>query len=167
VAHIYLSLGSNIDRHARINAALDALLLMFGDLQLSPVYESDSVGFAGDNFFNLVVGITTNKSIGEVSAILKHIENENGRDRSAPRFGPRSLDIDILTVDDICGAVDGIQLPREEVLVNAFVLLPLADIAPDRVHPQTGKTYEHHWQEYDQSKQKLWAIEFIWLNRPA
>ena len=62
MAHIYLSLGSNIDRHARINAALDALLLMFGDLQLSPVYESDSVGFAGDNFFNLVVGITTNKS---------------------------------------------------------------------------------------------------------
>lgn len=165
MALIYLSLGSNIDRHMRICAALDALHAEFGELLLSPVYESDSVGFEGDNFYNLVVGIQSEKSVGDISASLKKIENDNGRDRTAPRFGPRSLDIDILTVDDICGQRDGVQLPRDEILKNAFVLLPMADLAPQSLHPKTGKPYVEHWQQYDKSKQNLWSIEFIWQGR--
>ena len=162
MALIYLSLGSNIDRTLRICAALDALAENFGDLTLSSVYESDSVGFKGDNFYNLVVAIKSEMSVGEISFILKEIENSNGRDRSAPRFGPRSLDIDILTVDDVSGERDGIALPRDEVLKNAFVLLPLAEIAPTSVHPVTGKSYAQHWADYDTEKQKLWPIEFHW-----
>ena len=148
MALIYLSLGSNIDRHVRIEAALDALHGEFGELLLSPVYESDSVGFDGDNFYNLVVG--------------KAIENDNGRDRTAARFGPRSLDIDILTVDAICGHRDGIELPRDEILKNAFVLLPMADLAPHALHPKTGRTYSEHWNQYDKAKQNLWSVEFLW-----
>jgi 2-amino-4-hydroxy-6-hydroxymethyldihydropteridine diphosphokinase len=162
VAVIYLSLGSNIDRHARIASALDALEDTFGALSLSSVYESDSVGFSGDNFFNLVVRITSDKTVGEVSTILKKIEDDNGRDRTAPRFGPRSLDIDILTIDEVTGNYDGIDLPRDEILKNAFVLLPLAELASDTLHPVTGKTYSQHWEEYDKSTQKLWTIEFVW-----
>jgi 2-amino-4-hydroxy-6-hydroxymethyldihydropteridine diphosphokinase len=146
----------------RICAALDALAENFGDLTLSSVYESDSVGFKGDNFYNLVVAIKSEMSVGEISFILKEIENSNGRDRSAPRFGPRSLDIDILTVDDVSGERDGIALPRDEVLKNAFVLLPLAEIAPASVHPVTGKSYAQHWADYDKEKQNLWPIEFHW-----
>jgi 2-amino-4-hydroxy-6-hydroxymethyldihydropteridine diphosphokinase len=146
----------------RICAALDALAENFGDLTVSSVYESDSVGFKGDNFYNLVVAINSDMSVGEVSFILKEIENSNGRDRSAPRFGPRSLDIDILTVDNISGERDGIALPRDEVLKNAFVLLPLAEIAPNSVHPVTGKSYAQHWADYDKEKQRLWPIEFYW-----
>jgi 2-amino-4-hydroxy-6-hydroxymethyldihydropteridine diphosphokinase len=149
----------------RIGAALDALHAEFGELLLSPVYESDSVGFEGDNFYNLVVGIQSEKSVGDISASLKKIENDNGRDRTAPRFGPRSLDIDILTVDDICGQRDGVQLPRDEILKNAFVLLPMADLAPQSLHPKTGKSYAEHWQQYDKSKQNLWSVEFIWQGR--
>jgi 2-amino-4-hydroxy-6-hydroxymethyldihydropteridine diphosphokinase len=162
MALIYLSLGSNIDRHRRITAALDALAENFGELLLSSVYESVSVGFEGDSFFNLVVGIHTSLSVGQVSKILKQIEDQNGRDRSGPRFGPRSLDIDILTVDDIAGEIDGIQLPRDEVLKNAFVLLPLAEIAAQTPHPVTGQSYSQHWQEFGKDKQKLWPVEFIW-----
>ena len=162
MALIYLSLGSNIDRTLRIRAALDALAENFGDLTLSSVYESDSVGFKGDNFYNLVVAIKSEMSVGEISFILKEIENSNGRDRSAPRFGPRSLDIDILTVDDVSGERDGIALPRDEVLKNAFVLLPLAEIAPTSVHSVTGKSYAQQWADYDKEKQKLWPIEFHW-----
>ena len=84
MALIYLSLGSNIERHMRIGAALDALAEHFGELILSSVYESDSVGFQGDNFLNLVVGIYSESSLSEVSITLKQIENDNGRDRSAP-----------------------------------------------------------------------------------
>ena len=162
MALIYLSLGSNIERYRRITAALDALAESFGELQLSSVYESESVGFEGDSFFNLVVGIHSPLAVGEVSKILKSIEDKNGRDRSGPRFGSRSLDIDILTVDGIAGEIDGIQLPRDEVLKNAFVLLPLAEIAPQIKHPVTAQSYSQHWQQFDKNKQKLWPVEFIW-----
>jgi 2-amino-4-hydroxy-6-hydroxymethyldihydropteridine diphosphokinase len=162
MALIYLSLGSNIERQRRISAALDALADHFGELLISSVYESVSVGFEGDSFYNLVVGINSSMAVGQISKILKSIEDQNGRDRSGPRFGSRSLDIDILTVDDIAGELDGIQLPRDEVLKNAFVLLPLAEIAPQSQHPVTAQTYSQHWQQFDKNKQKLWPVEFIW-----
>ena len=78
MALIYLSLGSNIGRQRHINAALDALAEYFGELTISSVYESESVGFAGDNFYNLVVGINTGMAVGEVSKSLAFYLNENG-----------------------------------------------------------------------------------------
>ena len=165
MALIYLSLGSNIERQLRINAALDALAEYFGELRISSVYESESVGFAGDSFYNLVVGINTGMAVGDVSKRLKAIEDQNGRDRSAPKFGARSLDIDILTVDDVVAEINGIKLPRDEVLKNAFVLLPLAEIAPHSKHPVTGQTYAQHWAGYDKNKQKLWPVAFIWHDK--
>jgi 2-amino-4-hydroxy-6-hydroxymethyldihydropteridine diphosphokinase len=162
MALIYLSLGSNIQRKRHITAALDALAECFGELRVSSVYESESVGFDGDSFYNLVVGIHTSLAVGEVTQTLKSIEDKNGRDRSGPRFGSRSLDIDILTVDAIHGEVDGVALPRDEVLKNAFVLLPLAEIAAQTTHPVTTQTYLKHWQEFDKNKQKLWPVAFIW-----
>ena len=159
---IYLSLGSNIQPQRHICAALDALAENFGDLEISTVFESESVGFQGQNFYNLVVGIVSQLGIGEIAAILKQIEDRNGRDRSSPRFSARSLDIDILTVDSLAGEYNGINLPRDEVLKNAFVLQPLAQIAPDRVHPVTGISFSQHWQEFDKNSQKLWPIKFFW-----
>lgn len=165
MALIYLSLGSNIERQRRIGAALDALADCFGELTISSVYESESVGFEGDSFYNLVVGINTASTVGVVSKILKDIEDQNGRDRSAPKFGARSLDIDILTFDAVAAEIDGIKLPRDEVLKNAFVLLPLAEIAPHSKHPVTGLTYAQHWAAYDKTKQKLWPIAFKWRSK--
>jgi 2-amino-4-hydroxy-6-hydroxymethyldihydropteridine diphosphokinase len=165
MATIYLSLGSNIEPHENICAALDELQATFGDLEISSVYESEAVGFKGQNFLNLVVGINTNQSIADISIRLKQIEDSNGRDRSAPRFSARSLDIDILTVDDLVGHHDGIDLPRDEILKNAFVLQPMAQLAPDKVHPLTGMTYSKHWQAFDKTSQKLWPIKFLWDQR--
>lgn len=162
---IYLSLGSNVDRHKNIRAALDALADLCGELQVSSVYESKSVGFDGSNFFNLVVGARTCLSIADLSEKLKRIEDDNGRKRSGPKFSPRTLDIDILTYDDVVGVESGIELPRAEITQNAFVLLPLAEIAPEVLHPQLQKTYRDLWQEYDQASQSLWAIDFEWQGR--
>lgn len=159
---IYLSLGSNVDRRKNIVAALDALAELFGELQISSVYESKSVGFDGSNFFNLVVGANTVLSIVELSETLKRIEDNNGRKRNGPKFSPRTLDIDILTYGDFVGVENDIELPRAEITKNAFVLLPLAEIASDVLHPQLQKTYSDLWQDYDQASQSLWSIDFDW-----
>ena len=162
---IYLSLGSNVDRHRHIAAALSALNNLLGELQISSVYESKSVGFEGSNFFNLVVGADTTLSITELSENLKRIEDNNGRKRNGPKFSPRTLDIDILTYGDFVGIESGIELPRAEITKNAFVLLPMAEIAPQAKHPQLLQTYAQLWSEYDQSSQQLWAIDFVWDGR--
>ncbi len=158
---VYVSIGSNIEREKHVLAALDALAENFGELLISPIYESEAVGFDGDHFFNLVAGFETSLSVGELSALLRDIEHRNGRTRSETRFSGRTLDIDILTYDQYNGEIDGIKLPRAEILANAFVLLPLADIAPQAVHPVSGATYAALWQAYDRP-QKLWPVNFFW-----
>lgn len=162
MARVFLSLGSNIDRERHIRAGLDALARQFGELQVSRVFESEAVGFEGDDFYNLVVGIYTDLPVGQLALRLREIEDANGRLRAGPKFSARTLDIDILTYDDLAGTVDSVKLPRAEIEKNAFVLQPLAELAPDRVHPLTGKTFGQMWAAYDKSKQKLWPVEFSW-----
>lgn len=162
MTQVYLSLGSNIQRHQHILAALDALADHFGKLQISSVYESRSVGFNGSNFFNLVVGINTDLTISALSEVLKKIEDNNGRFRQGPKFSPRTLDIDILTYGDFVGVESGVELPRAEITKNAFVLLPLAELAAAQHHPQLAQTYAQLWQDYDKESQALWPVDFIW-----
>ncbi len=162
MARVYVSIGSNIERERNIAAGLDGLAESFGELTLSSVFESEAVGFAGDHFYNLVAGFETGLPVGELSRELKAIEDRNGRCRQGPKFSGRTLDIDILTYDDRCGRIDGVELPRAEILFNAFVLQPLAEIAPDELHPVSGISYVDLWQAYDKQKQRLWAVDFSW-----
>lgn len=162
MAWVYLGLGSNTDRERYICAALDALAGQFGELQLSSVYESEAVGFEGDAFLNLVAGIETSMSVGELSRYLKALENQHGRQRNCPRYSGRTLDIDILTYDRCVGLVDGVVLPRGEILFNAFVLWPMAEIAPDELHPQVGLSYGDLWRNYERSCQVLCPVSFVW-----
>lgn len=164
MSRVYISIGSNIERYRHVTAALDALNAWFGELVISPVYESESVGFAGSDFLNLVVSIETGLTVGELSRRFKQLEADNGRTRSAPKFSPRTLDLDILTYDDTAGTMDGVELPRAEILNNAFVLRPLADIAGDELHPVCRQSYRQLWHSY-QRDQKLWPVDFSWQGR--
>ncbi|WP_148861551.1 2-amino-4-hydroxy-6-hydroxymethyldihydropteridine diphosphokinase [Marinobacter fonticola] len=163
-ATVYISIGSNIERERHILAALNALAERYGRLDVSSVYESEAVGFDGENFYNLVVGVRTEESIATLSRFLKGLESDNGRRREVPKFSARTLDLDILTYDDRVGDIDGVELPRSEILTNAFVLQPLAEIAPDVEHPSRGESYKALWQAYDRS-QKLWPVSFRWQGR--
>nr|MBX2859401.1 2-amino-4-hydroxy-6-hydroxymethyldihydropteridine diphosphokinase [Cellvibrionaceae bacterium] len=126
----------------------------------SSVYESEAVGFEGDHFFNLVARIETDIAVGKLYQGLRKIEDAAGRDRSQARFSSRSLDIDILTYDNLHGTFDGIRLPREEILHNAFVLQPLAELAPEDIHPAKQLSYRQLWQSFDKNTQQLWVVPF-------
>ncbi len=164
MARVYISIGSNIERERYITAALDALGVWFDGMLVSSVYESESVGFDGSPFYNLVVGVDTSLAVAELSARFKQLEADNGRRQGAPKFSARTLDLDILTYDDEVGRVDGVELPRGEILKNAFVLRPLAEIAPSDVHPVCGKPYGELWQAYNHD-QKLWPVDYTWQGR--
>lgn len=146
MARVYVSLGSNIDREVRIRQAVEALRQRFGEIELSPVYDSAAVGFDGSDFLNLVADFDSDLEVAAVAAIFRDIEDRLGRDRSLPRFANRAIDLDILLYDDLILDVPGIRIPRPDILVNAFVLKPLQDIAPERLYPHTGQSYAELWQ---------------------
>jgi len=165
MATVYLGLGSNIERERYLVAGLDALAALYGELALSSVYDSAAIGFDGQPFLNMVVQLTTGASVGELARDLRRIEVEHGRQPNAARFSARQLDIDLLTYDSVVGDLASVSLPRPEILHNAFVLRPLAELAPDVRHPQTGITYAAHWRAYDQSTQAVKRVDFEWRGR--
>lgn len=165
MATVYLSLGSNIDRAHNIRSGLEQLEREFGGLRLSPVYESEAVGFDGSPFFNLVVGIETDLPVVELAGRLRDIERAHGRVRGEKKFASRTLDIDILTYDRLIGDIGGVQLPRDEILKHAFVLRPLADLAPDERHPVLDKSYRDLLADTYFPGQALWAVPFDWPGR--
>ncbi|MFA5625949.1 MAG: 2-amino-4-hydroxy-6-hydroxymethyldihydropteridine diphosphokinase [Thiohalomonadaceae bacterium] len=160
MARVYVSIGSNIDREENIRAGVADLKHCFGKLTLSSVYESEAVGFSGDNFYNLVAGLDTTMSPQQVLAKLHAIEDAHGRERTGPRFSSRTLDIDLLLYDDLALHEGKLDIPRDEILKNAFVLWPLAEIAPALKHPQQDASYQDLWEHFDQRKQPLWPVEF-------
>ena len=155
----WLSLGSNIEPERQIPAALESLRRQFGELVVSPVYESEAVGFDGDNFHNLVVGIMTRLSPRKLAGELRQIEAAHGRDRGAEKFSSRTLDIDLLTFGEQVIDEPGVQVPRDEILRYAFVLRPLADVAARERHPAVGQSYGALWAAFDRSEQKLWPVD--------
>ena len=165
MATVFLGVGSNIERERYIVAGLDALQGLFGELALSSVYDSAAIGFEGQSFLNLVVQVDTALAVGELARQLRHVEVEHGRPAHATRFSSRQLDIDILTYDDQVGVIDGVALPREEILENAFVLCPLAELAPQVLHPVVGQSYAALWRGYDQAAQALTKVAFEWRGR--
>lgn len=162
---VFISIGSNINPADNIRTALDALQKSFGPLLISKVYQSHAVGFEGDDFLNLVVGLNGDCSVSELQQRLKQIESTSGRRRNGPKFSARALDLDILTYGDYIGTIDGVVLPREDITRYAFVLLPLLDIAADQLHPSLKQSYRSLWQNFEQAGQTLWPVDFVWRER--
>ncbi|MCU7904665.1 MAG: 2-amino-4-hydroxy-6-hydroxymethyldihydropteridine diphosphokinase [Candidatus Thiodiazotropha sp. (ex Epidulcina cf. delphinae)] len=156
---VWLGLGSNMAPTRHLPEALRDLGDLFGELSVSPVYESEAVGFAGDNFFNLVVGIRTTLTPRELVASLKQVEERHGRHRSDKKYVSRTLDIDLLTYGDQVINDGSIQLPRDEILHYAFVLLPLSEVAGSEVHPRTGRTYDQLWEVFDKQGRSLRRVD--------
>jgi 2-amino-4-hydroxy-6-hydroxymethyldihydropteridine diphosphokinase len=162
MARIYISIGSNIEAERHLRLAIGELRKYYGELQLSSVYESEAVGFDGDNFLNMVVGLDTDEEVHTVLQTLREIEDRHGRVRSGPRFSARTLDLDLLLYDDLVVKEGALDLPRGEIIQNAFVLWPLAEIAPEIMHPVEQQSMAALWQGFDKESQKLWPITIDW-----
>ncbi|WP_417681190.1 2-amino-4-hydroxy-6-hydroxymethyldihydropteridine diphosphokinase [Pseudidiomarina aquimaris] len=168
MALVYLGLGSNRERTQHILAGIRALHDRFASaerpIRVARVFESAAVGFDGHDFFNTVIELQTDLTLAEVVRTCKAIEQAHGHPSEVPKYSPRTLDIDVLLYDDVVCA-SPIVLPRGEVLKNAFVLWPLAELAPQLKHPQTGISFAQHWQSYA-SEQRLKPLEFAFESLP-
>ncbi len=159
---VWASIGTNQHREISIRGAIRSLKARYGALQISPIYESEAEGFQGDPFLNLVVGFRTKATVPELLAAFRAIEAQWGRVRTAEKFTSRTLDLDLLTYGHFVGTEAGYSFPREEILKYAFVLRPLADVAPEEIHPPTGKTYLQLWQALAPAAPPLIPVSFSW-----
>lgn len=155
MATVFLGLGSNVDPQHNLRLAIGELRRHYGSLQLSRVYQSAPIGFEGSDFLNLVASLKTCESPAEMHAQVEAIHDMAGRERGDSKFISRPLDIDLLLYDDLILDEAPIRLPRADVLEYGFVLRPLQELAPDLVHPVSGRTLAEHWQEFDQDSQPL------------
>ena len=158
----YISIGSNINKDKHIPASLDALKNCFGTLTISSIYESEAVGFVGDTFYNLIVGFKSTLEVKEVAKTLRQIELDNGRTRDSQKFSSRTLDLDLILYDNLIINDGRLQIPRDEIERYAFVLEPLAEIAPNLKHPISQQSYATIWLNYDKSKLNQKRITPIW-----
>lgn len=164
MTRVYLGIGSNTRREYHLARGLDALEQLLGPLQLSPVFESDAVGILGARFYNMTVTADCTLALADLNAALKAMEAACGRrEQTAP--GRITLDIDILLYGELTGCHDGVQLPRPEIYRNAFVLWPLALLAPQLIIPGSGQSAASLWLGW-QGRQRVWPVAFDWRGQP-
>lgn len=168
MTHVLLGVGSNRQRQYHLTEGLIALHQEFATadnpLYVSRVFESAAVGFDGAPFYNLVVGFTTAASVEFIQQRCKALEIRFGHQPGVAKYSPRTLDIDILLYDQMV-MEHPVQLPRAEILHNAFVLWPLAELVPNFIHPLEQRTLQSLWDEYE-SSQQLEPIEFSFPQLP-
>jgi 2-amino-4-hydroxy-6-hydroxymethyldihydropteridine diphosphokinase len=159
MVEVFLSLGSNVDREKHIPKALAELERLFGPLAVSSIYESEAVGFAGDPFFNLVVKFCSELPVREVARLLREIEVAHGRTEESRKFESRTLDIDLILYGDRVMEEGGIKLPRDEIIQFAFMLEPMAAIAPHFKHPVLGIDFARLWEDFDKNQTRQQRLD--------
>ena len=152
---VYVAAGSNVEPERYLSVALRALARVYGPLTLSPAYRNQAVGFDGADFINLVVGLNTEESVSEVRQQLQKIEAECDRPPHAPKWAPRTMDLDILLFGDLVSNEPGLVIPRPDLVKRPYMLKPIADIAPDVAHPTLGKTMRELWEGFSEGEHSM------------
>ncbi len=153
----YLALGTNIDPARNLQAAVEALG-RFGHVRAaSTVWQTAPLGFAAQpDFLNAVVLLETPLSAQALrERVITAIERKLGRVRTANKNGPRTIDIDLMLFDHAVLDLDGRHIPDPEILARPFVAIPLAEIAPDEVHPETGQTLRQIAARFDPAAENM------------
>ncbi len=155
---VYLGAGSNAEPVANLKLACTELAARYGELSLSPVYRSEPVGFDGDDFLNLVIVFSTRDTLASVLQTIDRIHALAGREPvDSAAAGGHTLDLDLLLFGELVQA-SGPRLPRADILESAYVLAPLAALAPALRHPETGQTMRELWAAFDQAAHPLTQV---------
>ena len=156
---VYIGIGSNVDREKNIKSCISKLNSKYKNITLSPIYETEPMGFKGPNFYNLVCYFETQDDVFKLKEDMRDIEKDHGRNFNETKFSSRTLDIDILYFNDLVINDEKIQIPRKEIIEYDFVLKPLVDIAPEFVHPELNITNFKIFKEYTISKLIIAKVE--------
>jgi 2-amino-4-hydroxy-6-hydroxymethyldihydropteridine diphosphokinase len=162
---VLVAAGSNVEPVANLRRALDSLAARYPGLRCSRAYRNPAVGFEGEDFINLVVAFDTADEVGSVIERLHEAESLCGRPREAPKWAPRSMDLDILLFGDTVCDRPGLVLPRPDLLRRAYMLGPAAELAPGVVHPTLGATLAELWQGFEQASHPLQVVDIGWRAR--
>jgi 2-amino-4-hydroxy-6-hydroxymethyldihydropteridine diphosphokinase len=159
---VFVAAGSNVEAEKNIRRAVELLRAAWPEARFSAPVRSTAAGFDGDDFINFVVGFHTDLPLAAVLARLHAIEAQCGRERAAPKWAPRSMDLDVLLYGDAVGEFPGAILPRPDLLRRAYMLGPLAELAGEVVHPSAGKTIGALWRDFDRGAHPLHRLQLTW-----
>jgi 2-amino-4-hydroxy-6-hydroxymethyldihydropteridine diphosphokinase len=162
VTTVLVAAGSNVEPAANLRRALGALAARYPALRSSAAYRNRAVGFEGEDFVNLVLAIDTEDDVHAVIDHLHEAEALCGRERLAPKWAPRSMDLDILLYGDhVCDA-PGLVLPRPDLVRRAYMLGPAAEVAPGMRHPTLGATLAELWSRFPREAHPLERVDIGW-----
>jgi 2-amino-4-hydroxy-6-hydroxymethyldihydropteridine diphosphokinase len=159
MSNVYVAIGSNVNAAENVAKAARELKRIFPDARFSSWYRNQAVGFEGDDFINGVVGFTTDLPLHSVIAQLHAVEALCDRPRDAPRWAPRTMDLDVLLYDDLVCSEPKLKLPRPDLLKRPYMLGPLAEISPEVVHPTAQQTIGELWARFDHQSHAMTRVE--------
>jgi 2-amino-4-hydroxy-6-hydroxymethyldihydropteridine diphosphokinase len=155
---VFIAAGSNIEPATKLALAMSELRRQFPGVRFSGCYRNRAAGFDGDDFINLAAGFATELPVRDVLARLHAIEELCGRPRAAPKWAPRAMDLDVLLYGDLICDEPGLKLPRPDLLKRAYMLGPLAELAPQLRHPTAALTIGELWRRFDRESHPLQRI---------
>ncbi|HKT74298.1 MAG TPA: 2-amino-4-hydroxy-6-hydroxymethyldihydropteridine diphosphokinase [Steroidobacteraceae bacterium] len=158
MARVFVAGGSNVEPEKHLELASSELRREFPGLRCSAWYRNRAAGFEGADFINFAAELTTDLPVRALLQKLHAVEARCGRPREAPRWAPRTMDLDVLLYDDLVCDEPGLKLPRPDLLKRAYMLGPLAEIAPHLRHPTAGLTIGELWERFDRDAHPLQRV---------
>jgi 2-amino-4-hydroxy-6-hydroxymethyldihydropteridine diphosphokinase len=144
---VFVSIGTNINAEANMLLVKESLNSLF-DVIYSSIYKTPAEGFEGEDFLNSVCKFDTDKNPQELRTLLKNIEKDMGRTFTQKGMSNRVIDLDLILYGDLQINRNGLELPSSDIEKYKFVLEPLAEIAPDYIHPVLKKSYKDLLESY-------------------
>jgi 2-amino-4-hydroxy-6-hydroxymethyldihydropteridine diphosphokinase len=154
----YVSGGSNLRADSNLRRAAKEILRLHPRARFSRCYENVAVGFDGPPFINFVVELPVQCTAQQLKSELERIERLCGRPAQAPKWAPRAMDLDIVLFGDSVQDEPGLRLPRPDLLRWAFMLGPLAELAPELIHPLERESIASLWQRFDRDTHPLTPV---------
>jgi len=151
----FVAIGSNIEPEARLRQAARALEQRFTGARFSACYRNRAFGFEGADFLNAVAGFDTQLPIRELIAALRAIEAQCGRGSADPKWGARAIDLDLLLYDQAVERTADYTVPRPDLSRRAYMLGPLAELAPQWRYPPDGPTIGELWERFARGEHPL------------